>query len=134
MEKHTGSCICGAVRFTVEGPLPAPYACHCTICRKFSGHYYSGSDVPREHVKVEGEENVTWYRSSDKARRGFCKVCGASLFFDPTYRDWFGISMGAFDKPTGTKLAIHIFTADKGDYYDIDEDGVPKYDQMPPQP
>jgi hypothetical protein len=56
------------------------------------------------------------------------------MFFDPIYRDWIGLSMGAFDKPTGTKLAIHIFTADKGDYYDIGEDGVPKYETIPPSP
>jgi hypothetical protein len=65
MEKHTGSCLCGAVRFTVEGELKPPDACHCTICRKTSGHYYSGTDIPRERVKVEGEENVIWYRSSE---------------------------------------------------------------------
>jgi hypothetical protein len=137
MEKavtHKGSCLCGAVRFTVTGELKPPDACHCTICRKISGHYYSGTDIPRERVTIEGEENVTWYRSSEKARRGFCKICGANMFFDPIYRDWIGLSMGAFDKPTGTKLAIHIFVADKGDYYDIGEDGVPKYETIPPSP
>jgi hypothetical protein len=39
--------------------------------------------------------------------------------------------MGAFEAPTGTRLAKHIFTADKGDYYDIGEDGVPR---DPPRP
>src|SRR5207344_2119880 len=69
---HTGSCLCGVVRFTVEGELKPPDACHCTICRKTSGHYYSGTDIPRERVTIEGEDNVTWYRSSEKVRRGFC--------------------------------------------------------------
>ena len=55
---HTGSCICGAVRFRVEGELPGPDACHCTICRKSSGHYYAGTDVPRERVTIEGERPV----------------------------------------------------------------------------
>jgi hypothetical protein len=59
MEKHTGSCLCGAVRFSVDGALKPPDACHCTICRKTSGHYYSGTDIPRERVTIEGEENVT---------------------------------------------------------------------------
>jgi hypothetical protein len=129
MEKHTGSCLCGAVRFSVDGALKLPDACHCTICRKTSGHYYSGTDIPRERVTIEGEENVTWYRSSEKVRRGFCKTCGSPMLFDPIYRDWIGLSMGAFDKPTNTKLAVHIFTADKGDYYEIGEDGVSRNEQ-----
>jgi hypothetical protein len=128
MTIHKGSCLCGAVRFEVEGDLPGPDACHCTKCRKFSGHYGAGTDVPRERVTIEGGDNVTWYSSSEKVRRGFCKTCGASLFFDPIYRDWIGLAMGAFDGPTDTKLAIHIFVADKGDYYDI-TDGLPQNQQ-----
>ena len=125
---HTGSCICGAVRFTVEGELPGPDACHCTICRKTSGHYYAGTDVPRERVTIEGEDKITWYRSSEKVRRGFCATCGSALFWDPLGRDITSVAMGAFDKPTGTRLAIHIFVADKGDYYDI-ADGLPQNQQ-----
>jgi hypothetical protein len=120
-----GSCLCGAVRFEVAAELPPPDACHCSICRRQSGHYWASSDVPRSSVTVHGEENVTWYRSSDKVRRGFCRVCGSVLFFDPLHRDWTAIAMGAFDKPTATRLHKHIFTADKGDYYDI-ADGLPQ--------
>ncbi|MFO1018329.1 MAG: GFA family protein [Hyphomonadaceae bacterium] len=122
---HTGSCLCGAVRFEVSCDLPAPDGCHCSACRKWSGHYFVSTDVPRAAVKIEGEDKITWYRSSEKARRGFCSVCGSSLFWDPLHRDWTGIAMGAFERPTDTKIAVHIFVADKGDYYDI-ADGVPQ--------
>ena len=125
---HKGSCLCGAVTFEVAGELPGPDACHCTRCRKHSGHYFASTDVPRAAVTIHGEERVTWYQSSDKARRGFCSVCGASLFWDPLFRDWIGLAMGAFDTPTATRLAVHIFVADKGDYYDI-ADGVPQKQQ-----
>ena len=121
---HKGSCLCGAVRFEVAGELPGPDACHCTQCRKHSGHVFASTDVPRAAVTIHGAENVTWYPTA-KARRGFCSTCGSSLFWDPFNRDWIGIAMGAFDTPTGTKLAIHIHVADKGDYYDI-TDGVPQ--------
>jgi hypothetical protein len=125
---HTASCLCGAVKVEVQGELPGPDACHCSICRKVSGHFYAGTDVKRENVTITGGENVTWYQSSAKVRRGFCKTCGCPLFFDPPHKDWIGIAMGAFDKPTGTKLAIHIFVADKGDYYEI-ADGLPQNQQ-----
>ena len=125
---HNGSCLCGAVSFEVAGELPPPDACHCTMCRKTSGHYYAGTEVPKDALTVTGIENVTWYQSSKKVRRGFCSICGSSLFFDPPHRDWIGVSMGAFEKPTDTKLAIHIFVADKGDYYEI-ADGLPQNQQ-----
>ncbi len=120
---HTGSCLCGAVSFEVDGPLPGPDACHCTQCRKFSGHVFVSTDVPRNRVRVRGEDNVRWYASSEKVRRGFCSTCGASLFWDPLHHDWIGVAMGAFDGPTGTNIRIHVHVADKGDYYDL-ADGV----------
>ena len=122
---HTGSCLCGAVTFEVAGELKPPDACHCSICRKASGHYFVSTEVARADLTVHGGENVTWYQSSAKARRGFCRTCGSPLFFDPPHKDWIAIAMGAFDEPTGTKLALHIFVAGKGDYYDI-ADGLPQ--------
>lgn len=119
---HKGSCLCGAVNFAVAGALPGPDACHCSLCRKHSGHYFVSTDVPRDAVTITGAEHVTWYHSSERVRRGFCSRCGASLFWDPIYRDILGIAMGAFDAPTDTRLAIHVHVADKGDYYDITDD------------
>ena len=122
---HRGSCLCGAVTFEVEGDLPPPDACHCTQCRRQSGHYFVSTDVKRAALTVHGEERVTWFRSSPKVRRGFCATCGSLLFWDPPEKDWIGVAMGAFEAPTGTRLRIHIHVADKGDYYDI-TDGLPQ--------
>lgn len=125
--------MCGAVRIEVTGELKAPDACHCTQCRKWSGHIGIGTDVPRSACKIIGEDNVTWYASSQKVRRGFCTTCGCSLFFDPIDRDkhdWIGVSMGAFDTPTDTHVEVHIFVAEKGDYYEI-TDGVRQVDTIP---
>ena len=126
----SGACLCGAVSFDVAGALPAPDCCHCSICRKFSGHCFASTDVRRDALTLRGEEHVAWFQSSEKVRRGFCRICGASLFFDPAHRDWTAIAMGAFDRPTGTRLAKHIFVADKGDYYDI-ADGLPQESRWP---
>ncbi|MBF2715102.1 GFA family protein [Agrobacterium vitis] len=125
---HKGSCLCGAVRFQVNGDLPPPDACHCSKCRKHSGHYFASTDVPKDKIEIDGSETISWYQSSEKVRRGFCSVCGTSLFFDPPARDWIAVAMGAFDGPTQTRLKMHIFVADKGDYYDI-ADGLPQNQQ-----
>ena len=122
---HRGSCLCGAVTFEVEGELPPPDACHCTQCRKTSGHIFVSTDVLRTAVTIHGEDHITWFRSSEKVRRGFCGACGSNLFWDPIHRDWIGLAMGAFEAPTGARLAIHVHVADKGDYYDI-TDGLPQ--------
>ncbi len=119
---HRGSCNCGAVTFEVSCELHAPDACHCRQCRKQSGHYFASTDVPRTALTVRGEEALTWYQSSERVRRGFCSHCGSALFWDPLQRDIIGIAMGAFDTPTRTRLAIHIFVAEKGDYYEITDD------------
>jgi hypothetical protein len=125
---HKGSCLCGAVRFEIAGALPQPTACHCTACRKHSGHYEASVDVPRDALTVTGMDHVRWYQSSKKVRRGFCETCGSSLFWDPVFSDWTAVATGAFDTPTQVKLARHIFVADKGDYYDI-ADGLPQNEQ-----
>ena len=125
---HTGSCLCGAVRFEVAGALKPPDACHCTQCRKVSGHYWASTDVPRAALTIMGADSVAWFRSSEKVQRGFCSTCGSALFWDPIHKDTIGVAMGAFDAPTDTRLAIHIFVADKGDYYDIN-DGLPQNPQ-----
>jgi hypothetical protein len=124
-EAKRGSCLCGAVTFEVRGELAAPDVCHCVQCRKQSGHAFASTNVPRSAITVTGEENVSWYQSSAKVRRGFCAKCGSTLFWDPPARDWTGVAMGAFDSPTGTHVALHIFVAEKGDYYDI-ADGLPQ--------
>jgi hypothetical protein len=130
---HKGSCLCGAVTFQVESDLRGPDACHCTTCRKHSGHYFVSTDVAASAVTIHGEDNVSWYQSSEKVRRGFCSTCGSSLFWNPLHRDWIGIAMGAFDGPTETHLHVHIYVSDKGDYYEI-ADGVPQYATVPPPP
>jgi hypothetical protein len=125
---NTGSCLCGAVGIAVEGGLPAPVACHCGQCRRQSGHYWASTDLPRDRVTITGAEHVTWYHASEPVRRGFCAICGAFLFWEPLGQDRIAVAMGAFDAPTGTRLERHIFTADKGDYYDI-TDGLPQNPQ-----
>ncbi|WP_198645383.1 GFA family protein [Thalassobius sp. I31.1] len=76
----TGSCLCGDVRFELKGELRPVIACHCVQCRKTSGHHVAATSVRRDQIAVQGA--VTWYQSSDTARRGFCATCGSNLFWD----------------------------------------------------
>lgn len=130
-ERHQGACLCGAVRFATRGALREVIACHCSQCRRQTGLYYAATNVSLDRLTVEGEENVTWYRASETARRGFCRVCGSALFWKSEDADYISIMAGAFDKPTGLSIGYHIYCADKGDFYEID-DGRPRYAQGHP--
>jgi hypothetical protein len=123
-----GSCLCGAGSTRDRGKLEKqPEACHCSQCRKQTGHFLAAVNVLRKDLAVHGEDKVAWYQSSEKVRRGFCSTCGSTLFWNPNIEgyQYIAVAMGAFDGPTGTRLAKHTFVGDKGDYYDID-DGLPQ--------
>lgn len=113
----TGGCLCGAIRFRVAGALCPVIGCHCLQCRKTSGHYVAATSALRDQIEIEGD--VTWFGSSQTARRGFCATCGSSLFWDGPGEN-LSIHAGALDAPTGLALSAHIFVADKGDYYALD--------------
>jgi hypothetical protein len=130
---HKGSCLCGAVSFEVEGELKPGDACHCDQCRKQSGHFWASTNVSRDAIAIDGEDKVSWYRSSGRVRRGFCSQCGSVLFWELADKDLLAVAMGAFDKPTGAELEMHIFVGSKGDYYEI-ADGLPQYERFPPAP
>jgi hypothetical protein len=121
-----GKCLCGAVELEITGNLEhQPEACHCTQCRKQSGHFLAAVNVRRRSLAILGEDKLTWFQSSEKVRRAFCRVCGSTLLWSPTIEgyEFVAVAMGVFEGPTGLRLAKHTFVLDKGDYYDID-DGV----------
>lgn len=128
--KVTGRCLCGAVAFEATRQSEEIDACHCAECRRWSGHYWASVNVPVDSLRlVSGEESVGWYESSAIVRRGFCKGCGSALFWHPhrheRYSHIMAVSAGSLDAPTGVALAKHIFVAEKGDYYALD-DGLPQ--------
>ena len=130
-EINTGSCLCGAVRFRTKGPLREVVACHCSQCRKQTGLYYAATNVGLDAFALEGEENVTWYRASSYARRGFCRTCGSALFWQGEDDDKISIMAGALDGETDLQMGYHIFCADKGAFYEIN-DGLPQYPRSTP--
>ncbi len=116
---HTGGCLCGGVRYRLTGPLRPVIACHCIQCRKTSGHHAAMTSVPNGRFSLEADETLVWYRSSDSARRGFCKRCGGNLFWEPKGEGRVSITAGTLDGATGLAIERHIFTDFAGDYYDL---------------
>jgi hypothetical protein len=132
MAVMNGRCLCGAVEFSVKGPLRPVVYCHCTMCRRASGHFVAATACAMPQLSIQPSEQLRWYQSSAQALRGFCSRCGSNLFWRPTSGPHVSIWAGALDDPTGLRGAMHIFVADKGDYYTLD-DGLPQYRQDAPE-
>lgn len=127
-ETHQGGCLCGAVRFRARGSLRGVVYCHCSQCRRQTGHFYAATNVAEADLEVDGGERITWFRASDFASRGFCATCGSALFWKRDGAPDISIMAGSFDTPSGLRAEGHIFVADKGDYYEI-ADGLPQRQQ-----
>ena len=125
----TGGCLCGGVRYRVDGPLRDVFACHCTQCRRTSGHYVAATGTKATQLSFLASDTLRWYRSSERAERGFCGQCGSNLFWRPSTAEragWISIMAGTLDTPTRLKLVRHIYVDDKSDYYAI-ADGAPQF-------
>jgi hypothetical protein len=116
----TGSCLCGATAFTIDSDLADATLCHCSQRRHQTSHVYVSTHIPRSGLHPDDDTHLRRYAASATARRGFCANCGSVLFRDPAGEDRIPVSMGALHEPHSGKLGQHIFTADKGGYYDIE--------------
>lgn len=138
-EKKTGSCLCGSVQYEIAGPTRDVIACHCTACRKQSGHYWTSISVWNEQFHFTEDKGLKWYHASDHSRRGFCSECGSFIVFETLGSGKISPSAGSVNGPTGLKTIGHIYTSTAADYYDLDG-GLPSYDEsddgafpMPPK-
>jgi len=119
MSEHniSGQCLCGAVSFTVSGQINRVSACYCSQCRaQNGGGAFHGAEFAGEMV-FHQDDQLKWYDSSDKARRGFCAACGSSLFWQSkTNTQYFDVSLGAFTDDSLFTLDAHIFVDSKAAY------------------
>ncbi len=118
-KQMSGSCLCGAVTYEINGPLRPVIACHCNQCRKQTGHYFAATGTKHEYFQLKSDDTLKWYRSSDTAERGFCSQCGSGLFWRADGSDYIAIGAGSIDGDTGLKLEGHIFCESAGDYYEV---------------
>jgi hypothetical protein len=119
----SGHCLCGAVRFAATAKSHNVSACHCSMCNRWSG----GISLFLELIgapRFEGAENIAIYRSSEWGERGFCKVCGSSLFWKLVGEDRYTLSTGTLDDQSKLHLATEIFIDDKPAYYAFANDTV----------
>lgn len=120
-DANTGGCLCGAVRFDLSEKPTRYDACHCGMCRKFSGGIELGIEISPDIIVWTGEEHIQTYASSEWAERGFCKICGSSLFWRMTAsgpsQGFLSLSAGSLDSLDGLVLEKEIYIDHKPDSY-----------------
>ena len=119
--KHTGQCLCGAVKYSVEKEITETGACHCAMCRRWSGGVLFATAVG-DAVTFSGEENITVFRSSDWAERAFCHKCGTSLYYRLVNTNQFFLATGTLDDQSHITFGTQVFIDEKPDYYEFAND------------
>ena len=127
---RTGACACGAVRYELTGEPTKVTYCHCSKCRRWHGHVGAYTAVEREGFRLTEARGLRWYVLNEKVRRGFCGECGSSLLWDEEGEPRMGICAGTVDAPSRLESKAHIFVASKGDYYELPDDGLLRFDEF----
>jgi len=114
------SCLCGGIKLKTQGYHRNVQNCHCIQCMKTHGHHAAYTNVEERNVKFLKKKTLKWFKSSRRAKRGFCNKCGASLFFKVIGAKTISIAAGMFNKPIKLKTTMNIFVKGKSDYYKLD--------------
>ena len=134
--KLTGSCLCGGIRYEVDGGFGLVVNCHCAMCRKATGAAFrTRASVSAAAFRwTRGDDLVSKYESSPGETRTFCRVCGATLptFFEH-HPDEIGLPLGTLDGDPEVRPSAHVWVASKAPWWNITDD-LPQYSEGIPRP
>jgi len=131
--KHAGSCLCGEVRFEVDGAFDAFFLCHCAYCRKDTGSahaanlFASGAGLRW----LSGEASVSQFRlPATRHARSFCARCGSALPSLQKDGELLVVPAGSLDSEVPIKPQGHLFVSSKASWDDRLE-SLCAYDTLP---
>lgn len=130
---HSGSCLCGGVRYQIEGEVSELIACHCSRCRKATGTAFATVLLtPVAGLRLlQGESLIREFESSPGVFRVFCSHCGSPLYSRrPSQPDVVKVRAGTLDTPLPGKIAQHIYVASKATWYELC-DSAPRHAERP---
>ena len=126
----TGGCLCGGVRYRIDGDCRDIICCHCENCRRTHGHVAAYTALDQSALTLVSAHTLQWFHdASPDTYRGFCNRCGASLFWDARdSRKRISVAAGSLDDSGSLQTIGHVFVGEAGSYYEISDD-LPRYDQ-----
>jgi hypothetical protein len=132
--KATGGCLCGAVRYEIDGEPVFAGHCHCKDCQKSTGTgHVSVVAVPSNAVKITGQTKAysVTADSGQPYTRNFCPVCGSLIFGLPAAMPGVStVTAGTLDDPTAFQPQMVIYTKSRPSWDRIDS-GLPEFETMP---
>ncbi len=132
---HTGSCLCGAIRYEITTELGDFGYCHCRSCRKASGSAHAANaPVDRAGFRfLGGKETLREYESSPGKFRVFCSTCGSPLYaYMSATPEVLRLRLGSLDTPFAKQPKAHTFVADKAAWEPISGD-LPQFPEWAPR-
>ena len=132
---YTGSCLCGQVRFEIDGPIEDIVYCHCSRCRKAQGSAFAtNANVARQDFTLlNGMQGLSGYESSPGQTKYFCTTCGSPIMSLNTARpDTVRIRLGTIESDITERPGCHIFAASRANWDEI-TDHLPQYDEYVPE-
>ncbi len=131
--KHSGSCLCGAVRYEITGEFDAFFLCHCRYCQKDSGSAHAANlfSGTAQLKWLEGEEQVTLFDlPGTRHSKAFCQTCGSALPHTQMAGKLVVVPAGSLDSPVSIRPDAHIMLRSKADW-DERLDEIEKLDGQP---
>ncbi len=114
--ERTGKCLCGTVRVTVQTEARAFGACHCSMCRTWTGGPMFALECG-DNLRIEGSDAVSVYGSSEWAERGFCSHCGTHLFYRLRGQPFYAVPVGLLEPQADLVFEHQIFIDEKPAHY-----------------
>jgi hypothetical protein len=130
--KLQGGCLCGGMRYEIEGQLTDVENCHCSMCRRFHGAAFATyAKIGVEHFRwLTGQDLLAVYETSPGIGWAFCSICGSSLGL-PERGKLSEITLGTLDSDPGVRPSKHIFVGSKAAWHEI-TDSLPQHETRPP--
>ncbi len=127
-----GGCLCGGVRYEIDGSLGEAGHCHCSMCRRAHGAAFSTyADVdPSQFRWVLGEQLVAVYESKPGVGWCFCRLCGSTLAASDDGRVT-SVTLGTIEGDPGVRPQEHNFVGSKARWYEITDD-LPQFRERSP--
>lgn len=132
-EKHFGSCLCGQVRFEIEGDFESFFLCHCNYCRKDTGSAHAAN-------LFSSTASLKWLSGRDQIRefnvpatrhaKSFCSTCGAAVPSQHAGGALLAVPAGSLDSEVRIRPNAHIFAASRASW-DDDLQTLPSFDKFP---
>lgn len=115
-----GACLCGAVRLEAEPGRAKAHACHCEMCRRWTGSAFFAVEVAPNALRLGAPAPVAVRRTSDWAERAWCADCGSHLFYRLALgpkAGWTYLSLGLLDDPGAVPFGGEIYIDSKPSCY-----------------